>query len=485
MLLNGEAKKDGLRVLNFSGSIVTEEVPTLIPDAAYGALLCGDADPVFSTEMLEFPCRGSGGVYERGFFEEYVGKLKDRPHPGSKRGHEWTSRPCTDFYTIGGKVVANADGKSGRAYLKMYVPRHGDSSSNEGFIRDVKAKIVNYSLVSYPEYVVKIDDSGGERREVRHFIGSKGGERNDAVEYGMGAMKQAVNKSEGGETDGIGFEANADGESVSRFCYRWACRKIREGRIEAHRGFQWGEKDYEAALGPEGDDWHNVGKHFLCRDNNATVETRERYLYPIGKGGKVYRSALSALKARSSGETKAACESLIRKLDAKREKSTNGGNGVEKRELLEALKNMVDNGQISLAQIAEGVGLASLVRSEADAENAKAVALLNGRSLADVLAENKAQRDAIAESKVLALVGSKTLKTGDGAERENPAYVYARNAVAGKAGEDVDKALEGMKADSVFASLNAALADGESAINRVANGGAEPSRDAAPPVLKM
>ena len=217
--------------------------------------------------------------------------------------------------------MTNADGKSGRAYLKMYVPKHGDEITNEGFIRDVRAKIVNYSLVSYPEYVVKVEDANGERREVRHFIGSKGGERNDAVEYGMGAMKQTVNKEGHEELDGLFFASNADGESVSQYCYRWAKRKISEGRYEAHKGFQWGERDYETALGPEGDDWHNVGKHFLCRDNNATEETRGRYLYPVGKGGKVYRSALTALKAKATGETKAACENLIRKLDDRRKKS--------------------------------------------------------------------------------------------------------------------------------------------------------------------
>jgi len=245
-----------------------------------------------------------------------VNKLKDRPYPGSKRGHEWRSRPCTDFYTIGGKVTTNADGKSGKVFLKMYVPKLGDTTSNEGFIRDVKAKMVNYSLVSYPDYVVKTEDANSEKHEVRHFIGSKGGERNDAVEHGMGAMKQTVNKRAAEKADGLAFECNGEGERVSKVCYRYALRKIREGRYEAHKGFQWGEKDYETALGPEGDDWGNVAKNFLGRNNNATKETRERYLYPMCKGGKVYRSALTALKAKAAGEMKAACVNLIAKLDA-------------------------------------------------------------------------------------------------------------------------------------------------------------------------
>jgi len=468
MFLNDNGTKDNLCVLNFSGSVVTEDVPTLIPVTTYNSLIANDDDPVISTEMLEWPCRGTGGIYEKEFFDEYVNKLKDRPYPGSKRGHEWQSRPNTDFYTIGGKVTSDADGKSGKVFLKMYVPKHGDTTSNEGFIRDVKSKIVNYSLVTYPEYAIKVEDVNGEKREVRHFIGSKGGERNDAVEYGMGAMRQTVNKSDG--DDNLLFEANADGETVSRFCYRWANRKIREGKYEAHKGFQWGEEDYKTALGPEGDDWHNVGKHFLCRNDNATEETRERYLYPIGKGGKVYRSALTALKAKATGETKAACENLIKKLDDKRKKSLNGGNGMELAELLATLKTHVANGQVSLAQIAEGVGLANLVRNETDTENAKIAAMLNGRRMEDILAENKAHAEAIVETKVLALVGNKTLKMGDGTEKENPAYVYVRNAAAGKSGDELDKALGAMKTDPVFASLNKALADGESAINKVIDG---------------
>jgi len=477
------ANKD-LCVLNFKSSAVTEDVPTLVPLSVLNALQEGDGDPVISTEMLEWPCRGSGGIYEKEFFDEFVNKLKDRPHPGSKRGHEWWSRPNSDFYTIGGKVVANADGKSGKVFLKMYVPKRGDTTSNEGFIRDVKAKMVNYSLVSYPDYVIKVEDADGEKREVRHFIGSKGGERNDAVEYGMGAMRQTVNKSGEDMHDDLLFENDGTGESVSKVCYKYALRKIREGRYEAHRGFQWGERDYETALGPEGDDWGNVAKNFLGRNNSAAKETRERYLYPICKGGMVYRSALTALKARASSEMKAACENLIAKLDAKRAKSMNGGNGMELTELLATLKNYVANGQISMAEIAESVGLANLVRNETDAENAKVVAMLNGRRMEDILAENKAHAEAIVEARVLALVGSKTLKMGDGTDKENPAYVYVRNAASGKSGDALEAALAGMKDDAVFASLNRALADGNSAINTVVNNGAKPEQADGVPVAQ-
>ena len=155
---------------------------------------------------------------------------------------------------------------------------------------------------------------------------------------------------------------------------------------------------------------------------------------------------------------------------------------MDREELLATLKNMVANGQISLAEIAKGVGLENLVRNETDNENAKIVAMLNGRRMEDILAENKAHADAIAEAKVLALVGSKTLKMGDGTEKENPAYVYVRNAASGKSGDALEAALAGMKDDAVFASLNRALADGNSAINTVVNNGAKPEQADGVPV---
>jgi len=75
----------------------------------------------------------------------------------------------------------------------MYIPPFGDTTDNTGFKRDADAGIVNFSLVTQPEYNVKKDEDGVERR---HFTKTNGYERNDAVEYGAGAMSKVVNSKQ-------------------------------------------------------------------------------------------------------------------------------------------------------------------------------------------------------------------------------------------------------------------------------------------------
>ena len=103
-------------------ALSANDIPTLIPDSAMNALLNGDDNPYYKVKAIDYPATGTGGVYEGDFFKSFINKLKDTPFPGSKRGHENTSRPSSDFYTVGGKVVPK-DENSGTAYLKMYIPK--------------------------------------------------------------------------------------------------------------------------------------------------------------------------------------------------------------------------------------------------------------------------------------------------------------------------------------------------------------------------
>jgi hypothetical protein len=186
--------KRNLVYLNYSSDNDTpavETVPVLLPDEKYKSLTKGDEKPYFKIESIEYPAKGTGGIYAEEFFESFLNVTKDRPIPGTKRGHTWESRPASDFYTVGGRLDKNGDG-SGTAHFRIYIPRDGDSDSNAGLIRDAQANIVHFSLVTYPEYKVEADEEGNE---ILFFTASKGYERNDAVEYGAGAMKQAVNSS--------------------------------------------------------------------------------------------------------------------------------------------------------------------------------------------------------------------------------------------------------------------------------------------------
>ena len=47
-------------------------------------------------------------------------------------------------------------------------------------------------------------------------------------------------------------------------------------------------------------DWENYAKWFLLENEDASEDTKDRYKFPFGKEGKIYRSALSAIRQRAS-----------------------------------------------------------------------------------------------------------------------------------------------------------------------------------------
>jgi hypothetical protein len=177
--------------LNYSqtSNLPADQVPTLIPSHAMTALLNGDKDPFYKVETIEYPVKGTGGIYTESFFESFANRLNSLPIAGSKEGHGWKDRGDSDIYTVGARLDKNGDG-TGKIHFKIYFPANGEKSSNEALIRDAKAGIVHFSLVTLPEYTVTCNQDGSESRT---FIASKGYERNDAVEHGTGAMKQTVN----------------------------------------------------------------------------------------------------------------------------------------------------------------------------------------------------------------------------------------------------------------------------------------------------
>ena len=184
--------KKNLVFLNYRSISETPEVetvPILLPNEKYKSLIDGDKEPFFKIESIEYPVKGTGGIYTEQFFESFLSVMNDRPIPGSKRGHTFESRPASDLYTVGGKLDKNGDG-TGTVHMRVYIPRDGDSDSNTGLIRDAKSNIVHFSLVTWPEFTVEKDEYGNE---ITYFTASKGYERNDAVEYGAGAMRQTVN----------------------------------------------------------------------------------------------------------------------------------------------------------------------------------------------------------------------------------------------------------------------------------------------------
>ena len=390
-----------------------DEVPTLVKDAVLKELQANDSNPFYKIEAIDYPVNGSGGVYEASFFKSFINVCKQRPIPGSKRGHEFTSRPSSDFYMVGGSTVDNSDG-TGTAYFKMYIPPNGDPTDNSGFIRDARAGIVNFSLVSAPEYNVKKDKDGVERR---HFTKSNGYERNDAVEFGAGAMSQVVNSKEV-----INFDE--------------AREMIESGLISRN-------------------------------DKGETL-----YI-----NGKVSRPMLRRMVANADCENKAEVAELISLIDKKK----NGGSTMnELDEAIQMVKNAAANGKVNLGETFKD---SITLRNADDVKNAEIVKELNERKLDiagidKMIAENKANANAIAKNAVSTAFGAESFEVGVNGKKEsvkNAAHEYAMQKCAGKYGADLDKEINSLKDDVVMKSIRANQADPFSAVNRIVeNGAAKP-----------
>jgi len=185
---------DRCKKLNFKSnknlSIDPASIPTLTPDDKVNLFMEGDSDPYYKIQEIEYPIKANGWVYTEEFFKSFLSKTKERPIPGSRNGHStrWGEFPPTDLLLIGGKVESKGNGK-GKAYFKNYIPKALDSD-NASFIKQAKADMVHFSLVSVTRDE-KIINKDGEIEW--HVIESLSDERNDAVEYNAGAMSQKTN----------------------------------------------------------------------------------------------------------------------------------------------------------------------------------------------------------------------------------------------------------------------------------------------------
>jgi len=411
---------EGVLVFNYARSKVSlpkaEEIETLIPKAAMEALTNGDAEPFFKVEAIDFPAKGSGGVYDGSFLKSFINVCKERPIPGSKRGHEYSSRPASDFYTVGGRIDSNDNGKTGTAYMKIYIPPVGDPTENAAFIRDARAGMVHFSLVTKPDYNVKTElDEMGNKVQVRHFTATTGYERNDAMEYGAGAMSQIVNSS-------TSFDVDA------------ARALIASGAF----------------------------------DKNTNVDGE-----PV-QNGIVYRSALRRLASRANEEDRAELGELISMID----KAKNGRKTVDKEEALKLLSNLIKNGAENAQDIVAGLGInPKLLRNAEDEANAATVAALNSKlgekpleKLDGILAENAKTAEDRVKNAVAEAFGAAEIETVPGKKVQNSQYLRALELCKGKAGDELAAAIENAKKDPIMLDLARERADPYSGINRSAGG---------------
>ncbi|MDR3512639.1 MAG: HK97 family phage prohead protease [Caulobacteraceae bacterium] len=95
---------------------------------------------------------------------------------------------------------------------------------------------------------------------------------------------------------------------------------IAAGKVDRTSSWSFSAEDGDALLGAGGADWTTYAKAHLGIDRSATDKTKARWNYPFAKGGKVYRSALIAIKQRAGAQGEsailAAATELLDKVDA-------------------------------------------------------------------------------------------------------------------------------------------------------------------------
>lgn len=79
----------------------------------------------------------------------------------------------------------------------------------------------------------------------------------------------------------------------------FARARIAAGDYDASAAWSFSAADGDAMLGSNGDNWANYDRWHLGHDLAQPAATKDRFGYPFGKGGKVYRSALTAIRQRA------------------------------------------------------------------------------------------------------------------------------------------------------------------------------------------
>ena len=455
-----EEKQVSLRLVeNRANPLRADQVPTLVPNEIMAQLSAGDTEQYFRVQSIEYPVDGASplwsskrAVYLESFFSSFITIMNKRPIPGSKRGHEFKSRPNSDFYTVGGKLVASGAGK-GTAHFKIYIPPEGDETPNRGFIRDNKAGIVQFSIEAAVEYSVD------EKAQEVKILSVSGGARNDAVPEG--AMEQIVNADE--MLEQLDQVLNAEGDRLLAASVRKARSLINAGKYDATKRWAYTAAIKKRMLGPGSSDWANYKSWHFVEHTSAEEKTQARFGYPYGNGTVVLRSALQAIASRASGQELAnvsrAASRLIDLIREKQESKSSRRSLMDTKE--EALEFLTVNNAIPIADIAKAMGQSDRLLT---AEHEKALTVVNG------LAELKLGMDPVAAIKTLQekvqqgesdrVANRLTAEFGpekNAAGKMNPLRAYAVKVITNA--EGLDEAIAEIKKDPVMQQLAGQRAD--------------------------
>lgn len=100
---------------------------------------------------------------------------------------------------------------------------------------------------------------------------------------------------------------------------------IAAGKVDKNSSWSFSAEDGNSMLGVDGKDWANYSSYHLAEDSGAAENTKERFKYPFGKDGKVYRSALTAIRQRAGQQDATdvfdAAGKLLESIDGKKDVS--------------------------------------------------------------------------------------------------------------------------------------------------------------------
>jgi len=109
--------------------------------------------------------------------------------------------------------------------------------------------------------------------------------------------------------------------------YRHARSLIKAGKVDESSSWSFSAEDGNRLLG-DPPNWENYGKWHLGIREDTDPETKRHWAYPFGKNGKVYRSALRAIRTRAAQQNHAdifeAAGRLLSELDKDKEKNRAG-----------------------------------------------------------------------------------------------------------------------------------------------------------------
>lgn len=94
---------------------------------------------------------------------------------------------------------------------------------------------------------------------------------------------------------------------------------VSSGKVDKTSDWSFSAEDGNKLLGADGTDWGEYAKWFLGSNPGEPKDTKGHYSYPFGKNGKIYRSAVIAIKSRSAQQKEDAvyniADQLLSKID--------------------------------------------------------------------------------------------------------------------------------------------------------------------------